>query len=294
MEDGSYKIHITEFEQEKTFPHALNLIRIRHPEDVNVGVLNNQEIVYYKDPVEPNEFSFEDDSVEGVVKGQEGEKGQLKYKKLPSPEHNLLVSQASLRSGERRIEKADEVLKEFNEKEEKSLDGFTKKAASVLGSAIAGMEGAQMASAIKSVHFYLQLGEGEEKKEVAVSHPREKESLKLVNLENYQELIESGFQMSLKWTDTHNFGMLGLAKQISKTEAGIEKIKMSPEKITHSEKGKYKKEQLKEGELSIEPGETASFEFPAPQEDGEDDSGLESTFLVRAKGYYRLVERKVS
>ncbi|MFW6026611.1 MAG: hypothetical protein ACOCRX_09730, partial [Candidatus Woesearchaeota archaeon] len=114
-EDGFYKIRISEFEKERSYFKDFELIKVSHPEDVEVGVIDN-EIVAYKDIVKPDKFLVKGDevSLDEVVKKEKGESASLIFNEIDK-DNNLLVMRGGLRGGKRRVEKAEEILKENNE-----------------------------------------------------------------------------------------------------------------------------------------------------------------------------------
>ena len=264
-EDGLYKIRIVEFENEFSELQDFELIRVKHPEDVNIAVLDG-EIVGYENEFNSNllvdgkEFSSGE-----VIKRNKGEKAEIKL----DDDYDFFVSKTALRGGDRRL---NEVKNEFSESSD--LNDIAKKIATIAGlTTPINSANAQRKPVLKSVHFqYILSGEGE-KKEISVSHPRENFSTHIIKL-----LDLKGDKLTLEWTDTHKVAPIGFTNKVSDNKFSIEKQKV--EEVAHSTQ--------KEVELptSLEPGEMISLHFPKFKE-----TKKEETFILKSNGYYRIINK---
>ena len=273
-EGGFYKIRVVEFEKEESYFKDFELIKITHPEDVNIGVVNNG-IVGYKNIEKPTKILLDNEEIDygEEVLRDEGEDAYLEFKNFDK-EKNLLISESSLRQGDRRIEEVDNLL---SENKERSIVDFTKKAL-IVGGALSGAYYAYGCTSgmdsKRSIHYYTIIGEKE--REIAVSHPREMMSTHILDLSSYTDSFGEKVKIKMNWTDTHKTVPIGMARRVSEEELDIQTI--TPEKIEHSDNG--------ENKMKLSPGEALTVSFPA---ESENDS-KETTFLVRSRGYYERVD----
>ena len=271
-EDGFYKIRISEFEQEGSYFEDFKLLKIDHSEEVDVGVIDG-DIVAYKNIKKPDRFIVDGkDMMTGeIIERKEGQDACLVFDQLDSSK-NILITKGALRSGDRRIEKISNFLKNNNTTK---VDEFTKKALLVTtalltaGTAVAGVCGSHALIEYKcSIHFYIN---GKNGKQVAISHPREIMSLNLIDIKRFAKNNKK-LKVKMEWTDTHKFMPVGVAERVSVSSLDTEELK--PQKITHSD-GVDK--------MKLSPGETLTIDFPTGK------SCENSTLLLKSRGYYERI-----
>ena len=277
VEDGFYKMRIVEFEQEESTFKDFELVKVFHPENTQVGVIDNK-IVAYKDLVKPQKISIEGrKSDQKTIERNKGESIEIEFSKEAVKDQDLMVSKTSLRAGDRRLDKTEEI---FEDAEKGSDINFLHLIilATFLGVSTALLIDAD-ASGKYSIYFYEYKSNGKNK-EIDVVHPRERRSEQLVRLpvEEMEDL-----KLSLKWTDTHKIEPLGLAKEIDADQ--FEKEVLECQKITELKEGKVGNGI--EGDLKLTPGEGGLLYFPTGNKDGK---GKKTTYFLRSRGFYYPVK----
>jgi hypothetical protein len=262
LEDGEYKIRISEFEQERSEFEDFELIRVSHPKDTEVGVINDK-IVGYKKVADPQKVIVEGKEIpkDKEIKRDEGQDAEIF---LSDDEFDFFVSKTALRTGDRRLKKAKDMFAEADD-----LADITKK---ILIASILGASKVDAAIVKYSIYYYNLTQKGKEV-ELGVSHPRENFSTHLLDTSKIDEN-----KLTLKWTETHKMIPVGTAKRIDDESLKIEKI--TPKEITHSKEGSVDKN------LVLEPGELLTLKFPDFE---KKDSDLKNTFLLRSRGYYEQI-----
>ena len=268
-ENGFYKIRISEFENERSIFKDFKLVKVNHPEDVKVGVLND-EIVAYKDVKNASSVKVCDKEVKGLFENSRGGGAQIEFE-LENKKRSLLVMKGALRSGERRIEKCDEILAE----KDNTLEQFTKSAVVAIGLLAAIKGDVAYGYKIQSIYFHLP---NQNNKQVEVMHPRERLSHKLIDLSDHISENQKDLQLKLKWTATHKLRPVGMAKRVKKESLEIEEI--SPEEVIHSKEGEIEAKEISENGVILNPGESMTLNFP------QSKAGQKETFLLKSRGYY--------
>ena len=272
VEDGFYKLRVVEFEQEESTFENFELIKITHPEDTEVGVINNR-IVTYKDLIEPKEITGVEIE-EDIIKRDKGESIKIKFEENLLDGHDLMVSKTSLRAGDRRLDEVEDIFKDADKGAELDFLHLI-----ILATFLATPIAMTQSWSVKySIYFYEYKANGKEK-EVGVVHPRERMSEQLIELP--AEEMDS-LELSLKWTETHKIKPLGLAR---KTEDFTRKEVIECEKMTE-----LKKDRVGEdinGSLKLTPGEGATLYFPAS--DKKKKKGEKTTYLLKSKGFYNAI-----
>ncbi len=274
IEDGFLKIRVVEFEKEKSFFESFELIKVTHPKEINLGVIDD-EIVAYADLKKPSNIFTNGEKRIGkdLIKRKEGENVLMEFYEN---DNNLLVNKSSLRAGRKRIDKVEKLLKN---KKFDSISDFSKKSLALLsfmGSATPNGPLLAQTHRMKSIYYYLQIVSDKKKEtEVGVTHPRENMSTNLLDLSPY--VNGSSISIRMNWTNTHNLLPIGIAKKTSIDDLKIENIK--PEKIRHSD---Y--DIKKEKKLTLDPGESLTIYFPETKNNILTDSNI--SYFIKSKGYY--------
>ncbi len=274
-ENGFYKIRIAEFEEERTFLNDLQLIKILHPEEVKVGVLNG-EIIAYEDMIKPDKFKSDGKiwNLDKTLEKERGGKAFLKFKNTDG--RDLLVNEMAFRGGRERVDEAERILNKLKRDE---INKFSKKALVAIGIslALAARNTVRATDEKQSIHYFLKLDQDKEKGKIAVNHPRENMSHKMIDLNPHLSETSKGFELEMQWTSLHRFSPVGLARKASSKH--LKKEIIDPVKITHSDK-KNSLNQIEKGGLTIAPGDMLTVEFPATEEDEN------CSFFLKSRGYY--------
>jgi hypothetical protein len=285
-EDGKYKLRILEFEQEHSYFHDFELLKITNPKELKVGVVNNK-IVFYKDPRKPTAITNDKgkglgDVLNGnkIFKGKTGDILKLKFKDI-SDQYNVLVWQASLRAGYPRVKSVEKTLKKI--KNISKLEKYLKQINFLFLS--------QQAHAslnpifAKSINFGILSSDKSKSKKIGICHPRENFSTGLLDISSHLIKSQSQQEVTLEWTNTHNLKLISLAQSATPKEMkGVKIESLKLESLLHSSDAKITKKDFKKG-VELIPGQYLELTFP--YEKPSLDSNQTTSFVLKSKGYYK-------
>jgi len=294
-----YLLRVMEFEREHSYFHNFELIKVTHPKELNIGVINNK-IIAFKNLILPSSIkdkkgkdwikelsTFNDKS---FFQGEKDNVLNVKFDNIKDLKNCHLVFRASLRTGYASITKIGQKL-EKAPSEKKLLDSLKKVAVASLAAAVAAkMIENESVSAILdckgSINISVIHNIGKQKEKIVdIIHPREKLSLGLADISQHLKRGQKSLSLTLKWTRPHNLSFVGLAdvKDLSKTsDVSQEPIELS--QLKHLEDRNINKTYLKKGKVELIPGQYIELEFPLEKENVE--SNQKTSFVLKSKGYY--------
>jgi len=286
-----YVFKIIEFEKERSHLYGSELIKIIHPKETSIGIVNNK-IVAYKNLILPSSIldSKKNDWAKKLSNldnktffdGLKDDILNIKFNDIQSLKNPHLVLMASLRANYPRISKISKKLEKTFLSEKKWTDSFKKIAAVSLGilaaDKIMGVE--NVFGAKISIHIYINTGK---KGLVGIIHPREKISLGLVNLSQHIEEENGQVSLKFKWTSSHNLSFLGLV-DVSPLSPDIKQESIKLSNLRHSKDKSINKKDLESEGVELTPGQFIDLEFPAKKEDINPNQKI--SFILKSKGYY--------
>ncbi len=289
-----YLFRIIEFEKEHSYFHGFEFIKIVHPKELSIGIINNK-IVAFKKLILPSlirdkkgkdwKEKLSNLNNEILFGGEKKDILNIKFDNIQSLGNCYLVFRANLRSGYPRIKEIGQKL-ERAFSEDKLIDSLKKVTAASVAAATALKETEDAMAAIPPAKCYsinLFIRVGEDKKElVHIIHPRERLSSGLVDISQHVKKGQESLSLILEWTNSHKLSFIGLAEADSSTTIKQEVLKLSS--LKHSEYKNINKESLKDGKVELIPGQYIDLEFPEKKE--RIQSGYKTSFVLKSKGYY--------
>jgi hypothetical protein len=287
-----YVFKIIEFEKERSHFYGSELIKIIHPKETSIGIVNNK-IVAYKNLIlsssildtKKNDWTKKLSNLgnKTFFDGLKNDILNIKFDNIQSLKNPHLIFRASLRANYPRISKISKKLEKTFLSEEKWIDSFKKIAAVSLGTLAAdkimGVKSA-FGAIVKSINIYIRSGG---KDLVDIIHPREKISSGLVNLSEYIKEEKDQISLELKWTSSHNLSFFGLV-DVNSLDSNIKQESIKLSNLRHSKDKNINKKDLEKKGVQLVPGEFIDLEFPAKREDI--GSNQEISFVLNSKGYY--------
>ena len=288
-QDGKYKLRILEFEQEHSYFHNFELLRIAHPKELMVGVIKD-EIIFYKGLRKPtaitdNKGKDLGDILNGnkIFKGKADKILKLKFKDI-SDQDNVLVWQAGLRAGYPRVNSVEQILKKM--KKTSKLEKYLKQM-NILYAAQAVRSSSPDPIFAKSINFGILSNDESKAKKIGICHPRENLSIGLLNISSHLMKDQSQQTITLEWTNTHNLKSIGLAQLVKSKESKeikIESLKL--ESLLHSNDAKITEKDFKKG-VELTPGQYLEMVFP--YEKSSLNPNQTTSFVLKSKGYYKKI-----
>ncbi|MCX6758947.1 MAG: hypothetical protein NT012_00015 [Candidatus Nealsonbacteria bacterium] len=275
-----------EFEQERSYFYGFDLIKVIHPKEVNIGIVENK-IVGYKNLVLPSLIkdnkgknwtkklsSLNDKNFFG---GGKNDILKVKFDNIQDLKSCYLVFQASLRANYERVDKASKKIEKVASRSNELVRVLKQLAVPL---AIAkGITELSEAKALKSIIIKATI-DGEKGKCLNIIHPREKFCFSIINISNYLKKNQNTLTLDLEWTGSHNLSFIGLTEP--DTRLKLEKIKLAY--LEHSSNKNIKKEQLEKGEVQLIPGQFINLEFPYKKDNLKSSERV--SFILKSKGYY--------
>jgi len=287
-----YLFRVIELEQEHSYFHNFELVRIIHPTGSNIGVVDNK-IVVFNNLILPS--LIEDKKGKNWTKklsslndkmffaGEEGDILTIKFRNIQNLKKCHLIFRASLRSNYLRTTKIEREL-EKAVLENKMFDFLKKVAVTSIAMAKVIKAESVSAGAVKSIHLsVVRIGKNK-KNLINIIHPREKLSLGLADISQYVKGQKS-LSLNLEWTNSHNLSFTGLATTSDLSEAShVSQKTIQLSSLSHSEKKNINKNYLKSGKVELTPGQYIELEFPVEKD--EVKVNQKTSFVLKSKGYY--------
>lgn len=297
IKNKKYLLRVMEFEREHSYFHNFEFIKIIHPKESNIGIINNK-IVAFKNLVLPSSIKDKKGkdwtkklsalNDKAFFKGEKGEILNIRFDNIKDLRNCHLIFRASLRGDYPRIKEVEQKLERIVSGN-RLIDSLKK--IGVASIAVANIvkeakdaKGA-LAKLIPSIHLSVIYADKNKEKPVEIVHPREKLSLGLVDISQYVKKSQKSLFLRAKWTRPHNVSFVGLTDTEGLSEVSNisqESIKLSC--LKHSENKNIDKTYLKKGKVELIPGQYIKLEFPAKKEKAE--SNQRTSFVLKSKGYY--------
>lgn len=287
--ENKYIFRIVEFESEKSKFYDFELIKVIHPKDVEIGIINNKIVAFSKiflpSLVESEENKnltkyFLKEGGKFFFQGKAGDKLKIEFDNLENQKPKYLIFKAALRANRKKIQKVAKMLEGKTFSREKFSRLLLKIAGTALGGSVHFLSKKAMAKEFPpppekySIIFKMIFRE-DFSKIVEIVHPRERLSLGIVDISEYLKKNTKKICFSLEWTATHNLSFFALA-QSSKKNFEIETLK--PISLIHSAEKNLTKE------ITLLPGQFIEISFPFNKE--KIPSSHKISFIFKCKGYY--------
>ncbi|MCD6574395.1 hypothetical protein J7K97_01790, partial [Candidatus Aerophobetes bacterium] len=288
--DAKYLIQIYEFENEHSRFNNFELIRVQHPKEFNIGVIDNR-LVFYKKLYVPASVKAADgkdwtktlSEIEdaNVFKGKKGDVLEVKFNNLPKIKNCCLVMRSSLRANRARIDSVGEAI----EKNSASSDKLKKLLKAIAAGATFASLASKVSAVIKwsiNINMLIKTREGRTKR-IGIVHPRERVCLNWIDISKYIKRGQNDLELELEWTHPHNLSFIGICEyQPLKSDKNIKIEKIRPTKLIHSEYGEVDLNSLKKNCVELIPGQFITLEFPYK----EGEKNLVTSFIFKCRGYY--------
>ena len=298
LKDKKYIFKIIEFEKEYSHFYGFELIKIIHPKETNIGVVNNK-IVAYKNLILPTSIldsqkndwtkKLSDLNNKTFFSGEKKDILNIKFDNIQNLKNIHLLFKAGLRANYSRITQIAKKLEKISFSEKEWTNSLKKIATVSLGAIVAGetMKAESVFAAnhlCKSINIYADISFNNKKQLINIIHPREKSSFGLVDISQYKQKKSESFSLKLKWTNSHNLNFLGAAEVDSLNSLDIKQEIVKLSSLKHSESKEVHKKDLGSKGIELIPGQFINLEFLSKKEHLNPDQKV--SFIFKSKGYY--------
>ncbi len=286
-----------EFEREHSYFYDFELIKIIHPKESSIGIINNK-IVVFKNLILSSSIKDKRDkdwtkklsalNDKAFFKGEKGDVLNIRFNNIKSLRNCHLISRTSLRGNYPNIKEVEQKLERVVS-EDRLIDSLKKVAVASITAANIVKEAKDaegvFAKIQPSIHISVIYTGKNKEKPVKIIHPREKLSLGLIDISQYLKRGQKSLFLRAKWTRSHNLSFVGLTdvNDISNISNIREKV-VELSNLKHSENKDIKRESLKDGRVELIPGQYIELEFSAIKETL--GFNQRTSFVLKSKGYY--------